>query len=62
MVEKQPFRLECMRVIETFLRPGAVKELSLDAMARDMIIRNLAHNTHPDVVSASHPTQGTPFC
>jgi hypothetical protein len=50
-VEDQPFRLECMRVIATFLRPGARKELSLDAIVRDTAIRKLEHSTNPDVVS-----------
>jgi hypothetical protein len=47
----QPFRKECMRVIATFLRPGATKELPLDDLLRHNTIRNLAYSTHPDIVS-----------
>ena len=47
----QPYKKECMRIIATFLRPGAVKELSLDDDLRHTVIRNLAYSTHPDVVS-----------
>lgn len=47
----QPFWMECMHVIATFLRPGSVKELNLDQSVRDALIRNLAFSNHPDVVS-----------
>jgi hypothetical protein len=53
VTEKQPARTECMRIIATFLRPGAPKELALDATVRDTVIRNLASNSHPDVVSTN---------
>jgi len=43
-----------MRVVATFLRPNSAKELSLDAIIRDTAIRELAHNTHPDVVCTYH--------
>jgi hypothetical protein len=46
-----PFKDECMRVAATFLRPDSPKELNLDSMIKDAIIRDLAHSTHPDVVS-----------
>lgn len=46
-----PFKEECMRVVATFLKAGSPKELNLDAMIRDSIIRDLVHSTHPDVVS-----------
>jgi hypothetical protein len=46
-----PFKEECMRVVATFLRSNSPKELNLDATVRDAIIGDLAHSTHPDVVS-----------
>ena len=46
-----PFKEECMRVVATFLRSNSPKELNLDAAVRDAITRDLAHSTHPDVVS-----------
>jgi hypothetical protein len=46
-----PFKEECMRVVATFLRSNSPKELNLDAAIRDAITRDLAHSTHPDVVS-----------
>jgi hypothetical protein len=49
--ESPPFKAECMRIVATFLRPDSPKELSLDAMIREMIIRDLETSTHPDVVS-----------
>lgn len=46
-----PFKEECMRIVATFLRSDSSKELSLDAMVRETIIRDLRTSTHPDVVS-----------
>ncbi|KAI0940206.1 hypothetical protein AcV5_001377 [Taiwanofungus camphoratus] len=46
---EQPFREECMRIVATFLRPGAAKELPLDPALRDAVIRDLTWNTHPDI-------------
>ncbi|KAG6861951.1 hypothetical protein C0995_009135 [Termitomyces sp. Mi166 len=43
------FHRECSRVIATFLTPGSPKELTLDAIVRDTVIRNLFYNCHPDV-------------
>ena len=40
-----------MRIVTTFLTPNSPKELNLDATVRDAIIRDLAHSTHPDIVS-----------
>lgn len=48
---EQRLRHECNRVIATFFKPGAEKELSLDSNMRDGVLRELASNTHPDVVS-----------
>ncbi|KIM76370.1 hypothetical protein PILCRDRAFT_647499 [Piloderma croceum F 1598] len=48
-LDAPPFKDECMRVVATFLRPDSPKELNLDAMIKDAIIRDLAHSTHPDV-------------
>ncbi|KAH9927283.1 uncharacterized protein B0H18DRAFT_292693 [Fomitopsis serialis] len=45
----QPFRDECTRIVATFLRPDAAKELPLDPAVRDTVIRDLTWNTHPDV-------------
>lgn len=50
--QAQPFRDECARIVATFFRPGASKELSLSHEVRDTIVRHLTWNTHPDVVSA----------
>ncbi|KZT70343.1 hypothetical protein DAEQUDRAFT_764788 [Daedalea quercina L-15889] len=47
---EQPFRQECMRIVATFLRPDAAKELPLDPTVRDTVIRDLTWNTHPDVL------------
>ncbi|KAF9498698.1 hypothetical protein BDN71DRAFT_1503764 [Pleurotus eryngii] len=47
--DKQPFRVECMRIVATFLQPGAVKELPLDGIIRDTVVRDLTSSTHPDV-------------
>ncbi|EPT00776.1 hypothetical protein FOMPIDRAFT_1121704, partial [Fomitopsis schrenkii] len=44
----QPFQSECMRIIATFLKPGAAKELPLDPDVRETAVRDLAWNTHPD--------------
>jgi hypothetical protein len=46
-----PFKEECMRIVATFLRSDSLKELSLDAVVRETIIRDLRTSTHPDVVS-----------
>ncbi|KAF8076809.1 hypothetical protein FPV67DRAFT_1777227 [Lyophyllum atratum] len=43
------FRAECERAVATFLSPLASKELSLDAIVRDTVIRNLSLDCHPDV-------------
>lgn len=51
IAERQPFRQECMRIVTTFLQPGAAKELTLDAIVRDTCIKKFATNTHPDTVS-----------
>lgn len=50
--DSQPlFRLECARVVATFLQPGSRKELNLDSAVRDTAIRNVMLSSHPDVVS-----------
>ena len=54
----QPFREECLRIVATFLTPGATKELPLDPVVRDTVIRDLTWNTHPDVVSLFSPIYG----
>ncbi|OSX59506.1 hypothetical protein POSPLADRAFT_1075641 [Postia placenta MAD-698-R-SB12] len=46
---QQPFRKEGMRIVATFFKPGAAKELPLDPVVRDTVIRDLTWNTHPDV-------------
>jgi len=46
-----PFKEECMRIVATFLKPGSPRELNLDAAIRDATMTELAHSTHPDVVS-----------
>lgn len=48
----QPFRIETLQIVATFLRPNAKKELSLDADVRDELLRGLERTTHPDVVSS----------
>lgn len=48
----QPFREECMHIVETFLRPGGQKELTLDERVRDTALRSVALSTHPIVVRA----------
>ncbi len=40
----------------TFLQPGAVKELPLDEIIRDTVVRDLTSSTHPDVVRNSAKT------
>ncbi|KAF9819507.1 hypothetical protein IEO21_02115 [Rhodonia placenta] len=47
--KQQPFRKEGMRIVATFFKPGAAKELPLDPVVRDTVIRDLTWNTHPDV-------------
>jgi hypothetical protein len=42
----------CSRAVATFLTPNATKELPVDAVVRDTVIRTLAYNCHPDVVSS----------
>jgi hypothetical protein len=44
-------RTACSRAVATFLIPNATKELPIDAVVRDTVIRTLAYNCHPDVVS-----------
>jgi hypothetical protein len=44
-------REACSRAVATFLCPNATKELPVDAIVRDTVIRNLAHDCYPDVVS-----------
>lgn len=46
-----PSGAESMKALATFLRPGAPKELPLDEMVRNTVVRNLAFGCHPDVVS-----------
>lgn len=53
-LERQPMRTECMAVLQTFIVAGAPKELSLSHDMRDMILRDTAWNTHPDIVRPSH--------
>jgi len=48
----QPFREEVLRIVATFMTPGkSKKELPLDETTRNMVVRNLAWSTHPNVVS-----------
>lgn len=47
----QPFREECHRVVSTFFRPGAKKELPINEEIRDLVLNALENNTHPDVVN-----------
>jgi len=59
--DELPFKKECMRIVTTFLTPNSPKELNLDATVRDTIIRDLAHSTHPDIVSIlEHPAKYGP--
>ncbi|KZT36672.1 hypothetical protein SISSUDRAFT_1049503 [Sistotremastrum suecicum HHB10207 ss-3] len=50
----QPFRDEALRIVATFLRPGAVKELALDEIVREAVLKNLVWNTHPDVFQPAY--------
>lgn len=50
-VDEPLFKQECMRIVATFLKPNSPKELNLDATVKEAIIRDLAHSTHPDIVS-----------
>ncbi|KAG6919756.1 hypothetical protein DXG01_001590 [Tephrocybe rancida] len=47
--DSNTFRNDCSRAVATFLTPGATKELLLDAIVRDTVIRNLSTSCHPDV-------------
>jgi hypothetical protein len=49
-----PFADECARVVATFFRPSAKKELALHADVRDAVVRNLVHSTHPDVFAPAY--------
>ncbi|KAG6854442.1 hypothetical protein C0991_006521 [Blastosporella zonata] len=51
------FGNQCSRAIATFLTPGSSKELSLDAIVRDTVIRNLSMDCHPDAVWMRGATQ-----
>lgn len=42
-------RTACSRAVATFLSPNASKELPVDALVRDTVIRTLAYDCHPDV-------------
>ena len=46
---EQPFRDEALQIVATFIRPGSKKELALDQVVRDAVLKNLVWNTHPDV-------------
>ncbi|KAK7696139.1 hypothetical protein QCA50_000789 [Cerrena zonata] len=46
---EQPFRHECERVVQTFVRTGGSKEIVVDGRIRDMVIRDLTWTTHPDI-------------
>ncbi|KAH0588099.1 hypothetical protein H2248_006820 [Termitomyces sp. 'cryptogamus'] len=48
------FRRECSRIIATFLSPGSPKELALDAIMRDAMIRNISLSCHPDVFLSAY--------
>lgn len=50
-VDNELFHKECMRVIATFIKPDSPKELNLDAIVRETIIRDAVHDNHPDIVS-----------
>lgn len=45
-----------MRIVATFFQPAAVKELPLDEIIRDTVVRDLTSSTHPDVVRNSART------
>ena len=49
--DEDPLRIACSRAVATFLSPNATKELPVDAIVRDTVIRSLAYDCHPDVVS-----------
>lgn len=46
----QPFRHECERVAQTFVKTGGSKEIMVDSQIRNMVIRDLTWTTHPDIV------------
>ncbi|KAF7965682.1 hypothetical protein HWV62_42360 [Athelia sp. TMB] len=48
--EYRAFRKECMDVVATFVKANSPKQLNLDAVVRDTLIRDLRHSTHPDVI------------
>lgn len=50
----QPFRGEALRIVATFFRPGAAKELALDEIVRDSVLKDLVWNTHPDVFQPAY--------
>lgn len=50
----QPFREEALRIVATFFRPGAAKELALDEIVRDSVLKDLVWNTHPDVFKPAY--------
>lgn len=45
------FQEECLRIVATFIKPDSSKELNLEAVVRESIVRDVAQSTHPDVVS-----------
>ncbi|CAL1700094.1 unnamed protein product [Somion occarium] len=47
--ETQPFRHECMCVVQTFVKAASSKEIMVDGRIRDMVIRDLTWSTHPDI-------------
>lgn len=47
---RHPLRIECARIVATFLKPGSRQELTLDSTVRDTAIRNVMLSSHPDVV------------
>ncbi|TCD61330.1 hypothetical protein EIP91_008591 [Steccherinum ochraceum] len=48
-LDSQPLRKECSAVLQTFIVSGSPKELSLSDEMRQMVMRDVTWNTHPDV-------------
>ncbi|CAE6444333.1 unnamed protein product [Rhizoctonia solani] len=53
-LKDQPFRNETLQIVATFIRPGAKKELNLDADIREELLRGLEKSTHPDIFAPAY--------
>jgi len=48
-LSNESLKKECSAVLQTFIKPGSPKELSLSDEMREMVSRDATWNTHPDV-------------